>query len=305
MTASGASALPAAASPRAQGYGLVLVTALAWGGNWPVMKLLMREWPPFTYRILCAAISVWLLLLVALAQRQPLLPRPGQWGRLAVSAVLNVSSWGVLAPLSLFWLDASEAAIMAYTMPVWATVLAWPFLGERPNWQRVVGLGLGLSGVTLLMAGQLVSVPAAALLDKLPGVAAILGTALMFAGGVVFTKRFPAQMAPVPLVAWQLVIGMAPVGLIALTFEQVEPGRITALGWGCLAYGTLAGQVLAYLAWFRALRLLPAGTAALGALLVPVVGVFSSGLVLGEPLGLRHAAALALTLGGVALASRG
>jgi probable blue pigment (indigoidine) exporter len=122
---------------------------------------------------------------------------------------------------------------------------------------------------------------------------------------VVFTKRFPVQMAPVPLVAWQLVIGMAPVGLIALVFEHLEFGRITVLGWGCLAYGALMGQVLAYLAWFRALKLLPAGTAALGALLVPVVGVFSSGLVLGEPLGLRHAAALVLTLGGVALASRG
>jgi drug/metabolite transporter (DMT)-like permease len=222
-----------------------------------------------------------------------------------VATVLNVTSWLALAPLSLFWLDASEAAIIAYTMPVWATVMAWPFLGERPNWRRLAGLGLGLSGVTLLMAGQLVSAPAAALPGKLPGVAAILGTALMFAGGIIFTKRFPVQMPPVPLVAWQLAIGILPVVVIALAFERVDFGAVTALGWGCLAYAALMGQVLAYLAWFRALRLLPAGTAAIGSLLVPVIGVFSSGLALGEPLGLRQLAALALTLGGVVLAARG
>ena len=49
----------------------------------------------------------------------------------------------------------------------------------------------------------------------------------------------------------------------------------------------------------------PAGMAALGSLLVPVIGVSSSGALLGEPLGWRHLAALVLTLGGVILASRG
>nr|WP_305879980.1 DMT family transporter [Siccirubricoccus soli] len=282
---------------------MVLVTAFAWGGNWPVMKLLMLDWPPFAFRVLSAACSVTVLSAVALAQGESLLPR--QWGRLGISALLNVTSWGALAPLSIFWLEASEAAIIAYTMPVWATMLAWPFLGERPGWQRLAGLGMGLAGVTLLMAGQLAVAPAAELVGKLPGVAAILGTAICFAGGVVFTKRFPVAMAPVPLVAWQLIIGMAPVLVISLAFEHLSFGGVTVRGWLCLAYGSLAGQVLAYLAWFRAIKLLPAGNAALGALLVPVVGVVSSGLLLGEPLGVRHAMALVLTLGGVALASRG
>jgi drug/metabolite transporter (DMT)-like permease len=49
--------------PRLQGYGLVLVSSGAWGLNWPVMKLLMLEWPPFWFRIICASVSVSLLLL--------------------------------------------------------------------------------------------------------------------------------------------------------------------------------------------------------------------------------------------------
>jgi probable blue pigment (indigoidine) exporter len=284
---------------------MLAVTALAWGLNWPVMKLLMLDWPPFLFRVLAGALACTLLAAIALAGRNALLPRRDQWGRLATAAVLNVTPWSGLAPLSLFWLEASEAAIIAYTMPVWATILAWPFLGERPTAPRIAGLALGLAGVTLLMAGGLISAPAAATWEKLPGVAAILGTALMFASGTVFTKRYPVQMPPVPLVAWQLAIGLVPVAVAGLAFETLDLSRVTALGWFCLGYMAVVAQCLAYLAWFRALRHLPAGTAAIGSLLVPVIGVFGSGLILGEPLGLRHMLALALTLGGVALASRG
>ena len=289
----------------AAGLGLLLVTAFAWGLNWPAMKLLMLDWPPFSFRVLAGLLSVSILAAITLARREEWRPRPDQWGRLTVASVLNVTSWSGLAPAALLWLDAGEAAIIAYTMPVWATILAWPFLGERPSWQRLAGLGFGLGGVTLLMAGQLGAPGGDLLAGKLPGVVAILGTALMFAGGAVFTKRFPVGMPPVPLVAWQLVIGMLPVLAFALATERVDFAAVGPLGWGCLLYASLVAQVLAYLAWFRALKLLPAGTAAIGSLLVPVIGVFSSGLLLGEPLGARQMVALGLTLGGVVLASRG
>ena len=286
------------------GFGYLLVTALAWGLNWPVMKLLMREWPPFTFRIFAGGGAILLLLGIARWQGDALLPPPGLWRRLAVAGFLNVSAWSLVAPLSLFWLDASEAAIIAYTMPVWATMLAWPVLGERPTWQRLAGLALGLGGVTLLMGGQLVSAPASDLVAKLPGVGFIMLTALMFASGAVFTKRYPIAMPALPVVAWQLVFGLAPVALCGLLFEQVNWAGVTALGWGCVVYMGVIAQCLAYLAWFRALKRLPASTASIGSLLIPVIGVVTSGLFLGEPLGLRHFAALGLTLGGVVLAAR-
>lgn len=300
-----ASTEPRAGTPPLRGFAFLGVTAMAWGLNWPVMKLLMRDWPPYAFRVFAALGAVGLLVLVARAQGDGFWPRRDQWGRLAISAVLNVSAWSVVAPLSLFWLDAAEAAIIAYTMPVWAVVLAWPVLGERPTWKRVAGLGLGLSGVTLLMAGTLAGDGWDGLWGKLPGAAAILTTALMFAGGAVFTKRWPVQMAPVPLVAWQIAIGTLPVWVIALGFESLDLSRVTWVGWGCLVYVAVVAQCAAYLAWFRALRLLPAGTAATGSLLIPVIGVFSSAGLLGEPLGVRHLVALVLTLGGVVLAARG
>jgi drug/metabolite transporter (DMT)-like permease len=78
---------------------------------------------------------------------------------------------------------------------------------------------------------------------------------------------------------------------------------VTPLGWGGVLFSAALPMTLAYLAWFRALRLVPAGTAATGVLISPVVGVIGSALLLGDPLGPRQVAALALTLTGVGLAA--
>lgn len=302
-----------AAGPRAAmigGIGFLMVAAFAWGLNWPVLKFLMADWPPFTFRVLGAVGAVALLLLVAWRQRDPLLPPRGCWGRLAVAGVLNVTSWGGMAPLALMWLDAAEAAILAYTMPVWAMLMAWPVLGERPSAPRLLGLACGLSGIALLMAEPFMAAMATGgapwTATKLPGLVVILLTALMFAAGAVFTKRYPIEMAPMPLAAWQIILGMIPVAGMAWALEpRIALSDITPLGWGCIVYVGLIAQALAYLAWFRALRRLPASTATIGSLLAPVIGVLGSGIILGERLGWRHAAALLLVLAGIVLASRG
>jgi drug/metabolite transporter (DMT)-like permease len=221
-----------------------------------------------------------------------------------VAGILNITSWMGFATLALLWLDASEAAIIAYTMPIWAAILAWPVLGERPNLARVAGLAIGLGGIGTLMAAQLLSAPAAVLVAKLPGVGFILGTALMFAAGAVFTKRFPNTLPPAANLAWQILIGSLPLCVIAVLFDRWDFSRVTPLGWGALAYVMVVAMCISYIAWFRALRALPASTAAIGTLLVPVIGVVSSAIVLGEPLGPRQLLALGMTIGGVVLASR-
>ena len=290
--------------PRTYGYLMLLVTACSWGLNWPVLKFVVGEWPPFTFRLLSGFGGAALMFSVAIMRGEKLMPPQGQWPRLAVGAILNITSWMGLATLALLWLDASEAAIIAYTMPIWASILAWPVLGERPTAGRIAGLAVGLGGITTLMAGQLLSAPASVLIAKLPGVGFIMGTALMFASGAIFTKRYPTTLPPNANVAWQIVIGSMPLVLAALFFDSWDLSRVSPMGWAALAYVVVIALCLSYIAWFRALRALPASTAAIGTLLVPVIGVVSSALVLGEPLGPRQLIALGMTVGGVVLASR-
>ena len=291
-------------TPRLTGYLMLLVTAVSWGLNWPVLKFVVGEWPPFTFRFLTGLGGAALMFLLAAVRHERLMPGRGQWRRLVIASILNITSFTGLATCALFWLDASEAAIIAYTMPIWAALIAWPVLGERPTMGRVLGLAIGLGGVTTLMAGQLLNAPPAALLAKLPGVGFILGTALMFASGAVFTKKYPLNLPPATNLAWQILIGSLPLAAVAVVDGRWNLGRISPLGWAAFAYVVAIALCLSYVTWFRALKALPASTAAVGTLLVPVIGVVASALVLGEPLGPRQLIALGMTVSGVALASR-
>ena len=88
---------------------------------------------------------------------------------------------------------------------------------------------------------------------------------------------------------------------------MIEHPQLSAFspgGWLAMAYQTFVQFCVCYVCWFAALQRLPASTASIGTLMVPVVGVLSSGALLGEPLGVREFAALGLTLGGVVLAAR-
>ena len=140
---------PAAITPA--GLMFLAITAVGWGFNWPVTKYLLGELPPLTMRGTTGVIGAGLLAALALLSGQSLhVPRP-QWPRLVLAAMLNVALWMALMGLALLWLPASEAALIAYTMPIWASMLAWPVLGERPNLLRVISLVMAFAGLASIM----------------------------------------------------------------------------------------------------------------------------------------------------------
>lgn len=283
------------------GLALLVATTLGWGLNWPAMKLLLAELPVLTTRAAGGAIGFAVLAGVALARRESLIVPRRLWPRLVAVSLLNVTAWMGLASFSLLWLSAAEATIVCYTMPVFASLIAWALLGERPSRARFAGLVLALAGLSVLMFGQGVAVG----LGKAPGVAFGLGAAILFSLGTVVTKRWPLALPPTASAVWQVGIGIAPLVLLALAFDPPAMRTLSPLGWALIAYGGAFALGLCYLSWFAVLRRLPASAAAVGTLLTPVIGVLGAALLLGEPLGLRELAALALTVSGVLLAIRG
>jgi drug/metabolite transporter (DMT)-like permease len=265
-----------------------------------MLKLLLDEMPPLAARSWAGMAAALLFALGAFALRIPLGVPRRLWGRLALASALNVTAWMGFSTVGLLWLKASEAAIVAYTMPVWAAILAWPLLGEKPSPQRVLGMALGLASIGVLFAGRGLEFGMA----KLPGMTLVLAAALLFALGAVLAKRYPLPMHPVAAVTWQVGLGCLPLWLLSPFIEEVRWAELSFQGWFFLGWMTLVALGLAYLTWFGALARLPASTATLGTLLTPVIGVLGAGLFLGEPLGLREWLALAFTIIGVALAVR-
>ena len=281
------------------GAGYLFLTTLLWGVTWPVMKFLLSELPPFSARALSCAAAFALMLAVALARREKLVPPKGQWGRLLTSATLNFGAWMTLTAIGIAWLRASETAILAYTLSIWTVLLARPLLGEAITAARGLGLVLGFSGMALLVLAE----PPAAAWAKLPGVLATLMAAVLFALGTVLSKRAPLSMAPFAAVSWQLGLGAVPL-VAGMLVERPDLHTIDAAGGLAILSTGMLSNGIGYITWFSALRRLPASLVSIGALLAPVIGVVASSWTLGDPLGWREAGALALTLSGVAVASR-
>jgi drug/metabolite transporter (DMT)-like permease len=290
------------AAPRIASSGLVFlaITSVSWGLNWPIMKHILTEWPPLSTRGLTGVVGAVLLAAFAVMRGQSLRVPQGQWPRLLLSSVLNISSWMTLMGLSLLWLPASEAAVLAYTMPVWASLLAWLVLGERLSPSRMLALLMAFAGIAALMGGNGIH----GSMEKLPGIVMVLIGAFVFALGTITAKRLPVAMPLIASTALQIGIGCLPVAVAGLVFEHPSIGALSGEGWAFMAYITLIQFCIAYVCWFAAIERLPASVAAIGTLAVPVIGVIASAIALHEPLGLGQVGGLVFTLAGVALAAR-
>jgi len=288
------------ASGKGAGYVMLLTTAFLWGINWPVGKQLLQELPPLSMRGIAGLAGGLLLFGFTAFSGQSLRVPRDQWLRLLLYAVLSVSGWMGLIGLALVHLPASETSVLGASIPVWAAGLAWPVLGERLTLKRVFAMVLALAGIVMLMGGHGV----AAAQTKLPGIILVLVAAFMFALSAVLAKLKPLQLPPLTSAAWQISVGCFIVMVAGLLFEKPHLLELSPLGWSLFAF-TAVGQVcVGFACWFGALSRLPASTAAIGTMLVPVIGVIASAIALGEPLGPVQVGALALTVTGVAIATR-
>lgn len=272
-------------------------TAIGWGLNWPAMKILLRDWPPLFARGISGVVATLILFAIAAANRERLgVPRKA-WGLLLLASFTNVFAWMGFTTISMTTLSISESALLVYTMPIWATLLAWPILGTRPKPRDVAGLILGFSGLFVLFSGH----PLGLASDKIVSIALALGAAILFAlGSLLITRSTP--VAPISFVAWQIGLGSLPMVVLGLAFEHPDMSALRIDSGLMLAYMTLVPMGTCYLTWFAAIRRLPATTAAVGMLSVPVIGILTGALFLGDGIGWREICAIILTLAGVALA---
>lgn len=284
-------------SRRATGFALVVLTAGGWGVGWTVFKHLIAAWPPLFARGSAGLLGAACLCAVARLSGHSLRVPRALWPRLGLAACLNVFVWMGFTALSLRWLNVSEGTLLTYTMPLWASLLAWLLLHERLGARDLAGLLLGFGGVVVLVAGPGLS----ALGNKLPGIGLALAAALLFAWGSVRAKT-PLPLAPVVATAWQVGLGSLAMVATSLVLEPPARQALQPSHLGALLYVATVPMAACYLSWFAALQRLPAATAAMGSLLVPVFGTATAAWWLAEPLGPAVYAAFAMVLGGVLLA---
>ncbi|MDF1585342.1 DMT family transporter [Rhodospirillales bacterium YIM 152171] len=274
---------------------LLLGIGLFWGLNWPAVRIGLTELQPFTLRSVGFVAGGGILALIARLRGEALMPRREELPRLVLAGLLSVMGFNVLTAFGQLATETSRAAILAFTMPLWATLMATA-MGERLTGERIVALLAGMAGLMLLLGPDLLVAGGSPL-----GSLLVLGAAVSWAAGTLVLKSRTWSLGPVALAAWLIGVSTPPVLLGSALLEQ--PWQ---LGWpsppvvGAMLYHIALPMVFCHAAWVTLVGRLPAPVAAIGTLLIPVVGVISAVLLLGEPLGARKLAALLLVTGAVA-----
>jgi drug/metabolite transporter (DMT)-like permease len=286
-----------AKNPR-RAYVLLACVILFWGLNWPIMKTGLRYIPPIGFgavRLILGATLLFLLLAVRGELRFP--------GRRDLPVVLSVSILQLLVMmtcvnLGLRDVGAGRAALLAYTTPLWVTPGSVLWLGERLSPLKLVGLFVGIVGLVVLFN------PLSFAWDQprvLRGNGLLLLGAFAWAASILHVRGHRWESTPLQLLPWQMLLAAPALLGLSLVFERDQP-----IGWGAplmgvLAYNALVATAFCYWASITVTRLLPATTTSLGFLGVPVVGVMSSVLFLGEPLSLSLVGGLVGIVCGLAL----
>ncbi|MDA1356364.1 MAG: DMT family transporter [Proteobacteria bacterium] len=278
-----------------RGLILLLAVGVFWGVNWPIMKISMAAIPVFTFRAIAIFFGGLCLAAVCRHMGYSLKVPRDQWAPLLLVTVL-IFGFTVLSGYGVLLTDSGRAAVMAYTMPVWAIPLSVLFLAERITWRKLASLLLGLSGMALLLITDIDTLGGAPI-----GMALMLVTALIWAGATIALKKLEWTIPTLVLVTWQSLLNSVPlaIGAALVDYDGVEfPGLWPILG---VLYNVFIATALCFYAYFEVVRIFPVGMTTIGVMIAPVVGVFSGAAVLGEPLGLAEFAALALVLAAIAL----
>lgn len=279
-------------------FGLVLLVFLTigWGVNWPIMKTVLQDVPPLTFRSICLLGGGIGILLLARIVGQPMGIPKAYWGKVALLSLTNVAGWNIFAIYGVGLLPSGRAALLGYTMPLWSMLLSVWLLNDRMTPRKLAGLALGMTGVFVLMSESV-----GAMSGSLIGVACMLGAAFAWAIGMVLLKRFAVPVPTFTLTGCMMMLSGIPITVAAIALEHNawRPiGLYPGLG---IVYNVFVAFMFCYWAWNRIVLMVPVAVSSLSSLVTPIVGVVSGMVLLHEPLGWREIAAAALILGAIRL----
>ncbi|WP_328555435.1 EamA family transporter [Streptomyces sp. NBC_00358] len=274
---------------------LAVLVAAVWGVNFTVIEVGLDHFPPLLFsalRFLVAALPA-----VFFVGR----PKVAWKWIVAVGLVLGVAKFGLLFIGMDAGMPAGLSSLVLQIQAVFTAIAAFAFLGERPTRVKLYGMGVALCGVGLAAADEGAGGPLGAF-------ALVVAAAACWGLSNVLTRR-ASPPDPLNFMVWVSTVPVLP--LLGLSLLNEGPSRdlaaLRALDWqgaGVVVYVAWVTTVFGFGAWGWLLHRHPASTVAPFSLLVPVFGMSSAALFLGESISPLRWAAAALLVGGVALTSR-
>ncbi|MEW5825948.1 MAG: EamA family transporter [Candidatus Bipolaricaulota bacterium] len=280
-----------------RGFANLFVVYVVWGSTYLAIRIAVRGetgFPPFTLgalRLLAAGTA--LLAWEALRGRRLRLSR-SEVATLAAAGLLMWVGGNGLVNWAERRADSGYAALLVGALPIWMAVLEALLDRRRPTWRFVASLLVGFAGLSLLTVPRLAGAEAA----DAASIAALLFAPLLWAMGAALQTRRPVPASPVLATAYLHLFGALGFAIAALALGE-RLGRPSAGAWGALAYLTVAGSMVAFTSFVRALRALPTRVVMTYAYVNPIIAVLLGAVVLSEQVSAWTAGGTALVLAGV------
>ncbi len=188
-----------------------MLVTLTWGLSYSVIKFALKDYPPIAFRTWCLVLGILALGIYLIRQRISFRVPQAERFRVFQLSALNMILWQIGLMYGVLLLNSGRAAIIGYTMPVWALLTSVLIYGARLTWQGVLGVTLALAATLLLGVAEFSSFSAAPI-----GVMLMLGAAISWGAGTAMTRHSTLTISNEVLTFWSLV--SATIALLILTF---------------------------------------------------------------------------------------
>jgi drug/metabolite transporter (DMT)-like permease len=273
---------------------------LFWGSAFAMVEVGLYYSPPVLFAGLRTLIGGLAMVVAALLWGgSPNLRR--DWPVFLLLALFNVVLFIALQTYAIVYLPSGSAAVLVYLQPILVGLLAWVILGEGLSAAKLVGLLLGFSGIVAVSFG---SFSGAA--EALSPIGVILGaaSALAWALGTVYFKRYEARVSTLWAVAVPFLVGGVTLTALGLVVEPWAEVSWTGTFVASLLYSSLIGISAAWVIWFALVRAGEASRVAAYIFAVPLTAVLIGALFLDEPLSYSLLIGAALVVSGIYLVNR-
>ena len=245
---------------------LLILLILVWSSVWPLFKFVTEAIPPFSFRVIIGLPACLLLFLLAFKKCKTIIIPKENWKSLFLISLFNVTLWQVLMLYGITMLGGGRAAVLTYTMPVWATIFASIFGYEKINFSIVVALILGVLGIFALSIEINI-------LDNYFGFIITLAAGLSWGVGTMFVKYGGIKSDGLIVAGWQQLIGILPIIPFALYFDLNNFGIINYSHIFVILFGIFLSSGYTYWAYFTVLQKFSVNITSISVMAVPILAI--------------------------------
>ncbi len=279
----------------------VLVVVVVWGLNFVVMKFALRDFTPFQ---LGAVRYVFAVLPLILFIKPP--PMARKW-LLMYGLFQGVGQFGFLFLALKVGMTAALASVLLQTQVFFTALFGFVLLGERASRALQAGMLLAALGLTCFVLNHLQPAAVGSSAASLFGLLLTLCAAAMWSASNIVARRvqqLPHDYSPLAFVVWSSSVAIVPFVVLSVAFDAPEVRwqwlDARASSWLAVAYLGWMASILGYTLWTGLLKRHPANKVAPFSLGVPVVGLATGMLVLGEVITPWQWAGIALVVAALA-----